>query len=179
MAAGSHTGAVRADPARATGVRRIALAKDITPHNREAVAHLWAADSPIEALALSGRTHNLVTSAYYWRERGELSDRGKTPRTIGELAAKRSMELMRVPGLGKVALREIREALARHDLYLRDERPIAAHRRPEEPPGLAEFEERMMAPGKPKIDAIDRALIRALLRYVRRLERDAAEGSFW
>jgi hypothetical protein len=25
----------------------------------------------------------------------------------------------------------------------------------------------------------NRALIRALLRYVRRLERDVAEGSFW
>ena len=44
-------------------------------------------------------------------------------------------------------------------------------RQPEPPPGLAEFEAIIMASGAPAVVLIDRTLVRALLRYVRRLER--------
>jgi hypothetical protein len=44
-------------------------------------------------------------------------------------------------------------------------------RQPDPPPGLAEFEQHVMAADAPAVVLIDRALIRALLRYVRRLER--------
>jgi hypothetical protein len=43
------------------------------------------------------------------------------------------------------------------------------HRQPEPPPSLAEFERHVMAAD---VVLIDRALIRALLRYVRGLERE-------
>jgi hypothetical protein len=54
----------------------------------------------------------------------------------------------------------------------------------EPPPGLDEFEADIMAPDALKLYTLDRAFIRAPLRYVRllerRLERDVAEmGSFW
>ena len=45
------------------------------------------------------------------------------------------------------------------------------HRQPEPPDGLAEFEQHVMAADAPAVVLIDRALVRALLRYVRRLER--------
>ena len=41
------------------------------------------------------------------------------------------------------------------------------------PPGLAEFEAFVVAETAPAVVIIDRALIRALLAYVRQLERDA------
>ena len=50
------------------------------------------------------------------------------------------------------------------------------HRQPELPPGLDEFEQRVMESDWPPVVYVDRALIRALLRYVRRLERDLGEG---
>ena len=45
-------------------------------------------------------------------------------------------------------------------------------RQPEPPPSLAEFEQHVMAADAPAVVLIDRALIRALLRYVRGLERE-------
>jgi hypothetical protein len=49
------------------------------------------------------------------------------------------------------------------------------------PPGLADWEAYVMASDAPAVCIMDRDLVRALLRYVRRLERDVAvaEGSFW
>lgn len=158
------------------------MADYIALPNREAVMesirNYFGAGTPIDALALSGRTHNLVTSADKWR------GRGKPPRTIGDLAAIRDMELMRVPGLGKVALREIKVALARH---LADHRleeagyePMAARRQPKPPAGLNEWEPNVMAADCPAVCLMDRASVRALLRYVRRLEREVMEmGEFW
>jgi hypothetical protein len=46
---------------------------------------------------------------------------------------------------------------------------------PETPSGLAEFEAIVMASAAPAVVLIDRALVRAWLRYTRRLERDVAE----
>ena len=45
------------------------------------------------------------------------------------------------------------------------------HCQPESPPGLAESEQHVMASDAPAVPLIDRALIRALLRDVHRLER--------
>ena len=45
------------------------------------------------------------------------------------------------------------------------------HRQPEPPDGLAEFEQHVMASDAPAVVLIGRTLVRALLRYVRRLER--------
>ncbi len=54
------------------------------------------------------------------------------------------------------------------------------HRQPDPPPGLAEFERDIMASESARLFDVDRAFLRALLRYVRRLERDVAErGEFW
>jgi hypothetical protein len=47
------------------------------------------------------------------------------------------------------------------------------------PPGLAEFEAFVMADAAPATLLIDRELMRRLLTYLRRLEREAAEGAFW
>jgi hypothetical protein len=44
---------------------------------------------------------------------------------------------------------------------------------------LRSSEQHVMAADAPAVVLIDRALIRALLRYVRRLERDAGEGDSW
>ncbi len=52
------------------------------------------------------------------------------------------------------------------------------HRQPEPPPSLEVFEERVMAADCPGVVVVERTFIRALLRYVRRLERDVAEGGF-
>ena len=52
------------------------------------------------------------------------------------------------------------------------------HRQAEPPPGLDEFEADIM----PAVGTrtFDRSFLRALMRYVRRLERDVAEmGEFW
>jgi hypothetical protein len=46
------------------------------------------------------------------------------------------------------------------------------------PNGLDEFEAHVMASNYPAICMIDRDLVRELLRYLRRLEAEAA-GSFW
>ncbi len=67
---------------------------------------------------------------------------------------------------------------------LREEQDRKRHtpdvrRAAEPPPGLAEFEQHVMASDAPAVVLVDRALVRALLRYVRRLERDVAEGNFW
>jgi hypothetical protein len=56
---------------------------------------------------------------------------------------------------------------------------MPTHRQPEPPTGFEVFEERVMAADWPLVVVVDRAFIRALLRSVRRLERDVAEGSFW
>ena len=54
------------------------------------------------------------------------------------------------------------------------------HRKPEPPPDLAEFEANIMTSDAAFVSDVDRAFMRALLRYVRRLERDVAEmGEFW
>lgn len=48
------------------------------------------------------------------------------------------------------------------------------------PAGLAAFEAHIMASEAPAVVLIDRELMRALLRYVRALERDrAGDGGFW
>jgi hypothetical protein len=61
----------------------------------------------------------------------------------------------------------------KHTPYARIERhPI--RRQPEPPPGLDEFEQHVMASDAPAVVLADRAFLRALLRYVRRLESDLA-----
>jgi hypothetical protein len=61
-----------------------------------------------------------------------------------------------------------------------DIRPAAPIRRQPEPPdGLDKFEKHLMAPFAPTVVLFDREFLRALLRYVRRLERDVGEGGFW
>ena len=73
-------------------------------------------------------------------------------------------------------------------LYARAAQPT--HRQPEPPEGLEEFEQRVMASSAFRTVLADRAPAgarrggggfwsRALLRYVRRLERDVGEGGFW
>jgi hypothetical protein len=48
------------------------------------------------------------------------------------------------------------------------------------PPNLSEFEAIIMASSAPAVVMIDRELIRGLLRYLRRLERERLEqGCFW
>ncbi len=53
------------------------------------------------------------------------------------------------------------------------------HRQPEPPDGLEVFEQRVMASESWDVWPVNRVFLRALLRYVRRLERDVAEGGFW
>jgi hypothetical protein len=50
---------------------------------------------------------------------------------------------------------------------------------PNQPEGLNEFEALVMASAAPAVLMIDRQQMRELLEYVRRLEREAREGSFW
>ncbi len=57
------------------------------------------------------------------------------------------------------------------------EAPLPELGQPEPPDGLAELEVHVMAADPPTMVLIDRTLVRALLRYVRRLEA-AAKGSF-
>jgi hypothetical protein len=58
-------------------------------------------------------------------------------------------------------------------------RELVVRRQPESPPLLDEWEAHVMAADCPVVCMTDRANVRALLRYVRRLERDAAEmGDF-
>jgi hypothetical protein len=48
------------------------------------------------------------------------------------------------------------------------------------PPGFDEFAAHLDASDAPAVVLIDRELMRALLRYVRTLEREIADaGSFW
>ena len=52
----------------------------------------------------------------------------------------------------------------------------ATHRQPEPPPGLEQFEHRVMGSDWPPFAYADRATLRMLLRYVRRLERYVGKG---
>jgi hypothetical protein len=56
---------------------------------------------------------------------------------------------------------------------------IAARPPPDPPEGLDGFEALVMASAAPAVLMIDRQQMRALLEYVRRLEREAREGWFW
>jgi hypothetical protein len=59
-------------------------------------------------------------------------------------------------------------------------RKLVIHRQPEPPRCLDDWERVLMMPCIEPTVVVSRAFIRALLRYVRRLERDVAEtGEFW
>jgi hypothetical protein len=52
-------------------------------------------------------------------------------------------------------------------------------RYPDRPRGLVPLETQVMAASAPMMVPVERTLIRALVRYLRRLERDVGEGGFW
>jgi len=68
-------------------------------------------DLPIKALDLPPRP--------YW-----VLVQNERIRTIGELTTRSGLELMRCPNFGKVSLRDVRRALQRYNLWLRDEAPL-------------------------------------------------------
>ena len=56
---------------------------------------------------------------------------------------------------------------------------LDARTRAGRPPGLELFEALVTCDEHPAVCIIDRDLMRALLRYVRHLEAEVVEGSFW
>lgn len=85
-------------------------------------------DQPVHVLGLSTRPHHNLTRTAGWNGHPVAPEAA----TVRELVAKSGVELMRVPGLGKGSLGEIRKALAAHGLYLRGEEPLPP--KPREPP---------------------------------------------
>jgi hypothetical protein len=84
----------------------LCLAGELAP--REPV--VWASDTPIKDLPFLARgKHALENDSSEWRDGKYFkTDRWKT---AGDLDAASDFELLRIPEFGKVALRQVREAV--------------------------------------------------------------------
>ena len=64
--------------------------------------------------------------------------------------------------------------------HIKERQPTHHHLgRPPRLEKLDQLEQEVMPSNASSLVHLDRELMRALLRYVRRLERDVAEGGFW
>jgi DNA-directed RNA polymerase alpha subunit len=80
--------------------------------------HVDILDQEIGELQLTVRAYNCLTTDWT-----DINHRRQHV-TVRDLIAKSSQELMRrVPYFGKVSLLDVRQALAKHGLYLRGEEP--------------------------------------------------------
>jgi DNA-directed RNA polymerase alpha subunit len=83
--------------------------------------HVEILDQEIGELRLSVRAYNALATEGYWN--GDKWQARPRLVTVRDLIAKSSVELMREPNFGKRSLQDVRDRLAAHNLYLRDEAP--------------------------------------------------------